>query len=340
MPNHTPEISAQLSCHLCGYDLRAHPQDGRCPECGTSVAESRQFAAIPRRPAWRNSDPRWRRRILAGTWILLLLPLIDVLQGFGLASHVPVPHLFDRYTISSLDDTLIGSSLVYRPLAFCIGVVLLFSKERGRQPAKLDWTRRWGILCSYIVLLLSAVSVLFVSALVILGIAALYLNIALIYQPRITPLLAYVSAKYLLYGPHPGKMADLALIAFSSITIVLACVPLFDALRSSGPKWIAATLLAPLASFSLIHLWQVGHGLASSTVISPEALYGYAVYFWSQPLVTTIASLPQVWDWSTLASGVFIMEALKWSIILAIAVWLTIAQLAAWWRGRKQRQRP
>ena len=67
--------SADLPCHRCGYDLRAHPPDGQCPECGASVAESRRLAAIPLRPAWRDSDPRWRRRILAGAWVLVLLPL-------------------------------------------------------------------------------------------------------------------------------------------------------------------------------------------------------------------------------------------------------------------------
>src|SRR5258707_3351024 len=79
MTTHRGEMSADLPCHICGYDLRAHPQDGKCPECGASVAESRRLAANPRRPAWRDSDPRWRRRMLAGVWILVLVPLMDLL---------------------------------------------------------------------------------------------------------------------------------------------------------------------------------------------------------------------------------------------------------------------
>src|SRR3982751_830079 len=90
MTAHTAEICADLPCHSCGYDLRAHPQDGQCPECGASVAESRRLAAIPRRPAWRDADPRWRRRMIAGAWILVLLPLTNVLQRFGWTSGVPV----------------------------------------------------------------------------------------------------------------------------------------------------------------------------------------------------------------------------------------------------------
>src|SRR5687768_13503858 len=123
------EMSFDMPCHLCGYDLRAHPRDGKCPECGASVAESRRLAAIPRRPAWRDSDPRWRRRMLAGTWILVLLPLMDVLQAFKWASRVPVPTVFDfRGTVRTLDDMLVSFPGVYSPLVFCIGGVLLFSK--------------------------------------------------------------------------------------------------------------------------------------------------------------------------------------------------------------------
>src|SRR5438552_17552649 len=89
MTAHTGEMSVDVPCHCCGYDLRAHPQDGKCPECGASVAEARRVAAIPRRPAWRDSDPRWRRRMLAGAWILVLLPLMDALQRFAWTSSLP-----------------------------------------------------------------------------------------------------------------------------------------------------------------------------------------------------------------------------------------------------------
>src|SRR3954451_20553140 len=91
LPTPDAPTSADHPCHACGYDLRAHPPDGQCPECGASVAESRRLASIPRRPAWRDADPRWRRRIVAGAWLLVLLPLLNVLQTFKWASAVPVP---------------------------------------------------------------------------------------------------------------------------------------------------------------------------------------------------------------------------------------------------------
>lgn len=335
MTDQTPRISAELPCHLCGYDLRAHPPDGRCPECGASVAESRRVAAIPLRPTWQNSDPRWRRRILAGVWVLVLLPLMelmDVREGFGWATRVPVPTFFGRFTIGTLDGSLLCDWDVYAPLVFCTGVVLLFSKERERRQGKLDWTRRWGILCSYVVFMLSAASTLFVVALVLKGIAASFQTIPLKYRPQGTQLVVDLSTVYSRYGPTPRNTWGIARVGFSSITILLACVPLYDALRSSGPRRVATVLLAPLVLFSLMHLGQVGYYLAFSNGASARHIFHYQLYFW-------LCSR----DWTMLAPvtpSVMIMEVAKSSIILAIAVWLAIAQLAAWRRRHAPMARP
>ena len=194
---------------------------------------------------------------------------MDALQDFGWASSVPVPTVFDfRGTVRTLDETLLCYLGVYQPLIFCIGVVLLFSNERGRRRGRLDWTRRWGVICSYVVLLLSAAQVLFIAALVLAGIAAIFQSMPPKYQPAVTQLFVDVSTFYLRYGPYPKNIAGVVLVAFSSIAILLACIPLFDALRSSGSKRAAAILLAPLALFSLMHLAQVGRyclGFSSAT---------------------------------------------------------------------------
>lgn len=252
MTAHPAEILVDLPCHRCGYDLRAHAEDAKCPECGESVAESRRLALNPRRPAWRQSDPRWRRRVLAGMWILAFMPLIDVLQAFGWTSRVLVPGVFG-HTVNTLRETLLFDRRVDQPVLFCIGIVLLFSKERGRRRHRLDWTRRWGVLCSYVTLLLSAVPILFITALVAVGIAAVFLSIPLKYQPQGTRAFVEVSAAYLRYGPYPKPISGAVLVAFSSVTMLLACVALLDALRSSSPKRLAVILVAPLALFSLIH---------------------------------------------------------------------------------------
>jgi hypothetical protein len=266
--------------------------------------------------------------MLAGAWVLVLLPLVDLLMARGWASSVPVPTVFNyRGTVRTIDDTFLSSPGVFQPLVFCIGVVLLFSKERGRRAGRLDWSRRWGVLCSYVVLLLSAAQVLFICALVLAGIAALFQAMPLNYQPGVTPFFVHMSTGYLLYGPFPWPISAAVLVAFSSITILLACVPLFNALRSSGPKWAAAILLAPLGLFSLIYLAQAAPycvGFSRMTDVPPNE-----VYFVPAVLVAHLFGGRTDWP-----SDSYI-EAAKWCIVLVIALWLTVAQLAGWWQRRK-----
>jgi hypothetical protein len=321
-------ISDDLPCHACGYDLRAHPPDGKCPECGASVAESRQRAAVPRRPAWRDSDPRWRRRILAGVWVLALLPLMDVLQASGWAASVRVPEILDsRGTVRTLDDTLLSYPGVYHPLAICVGVVLLFARERGRRRAPLDWTRRWGVLCSYVVLLLSATRVLFDGALLLAGIGYVFMAMPLNYQPAVTPVFARIGSAYIRYGPQPKDAADVVLVASSSVVILLACIPLFDALASTaGRKRLAAAVLAPLALFALVYLARAVHYFAALGAAPMAGVRPYIVYFRPESFVARLAVLsgPGVWA----PAGAALADAAKWCSVLRVAVWLTRARLA------------
>lgn len=331
------QMPIDLPCHRCGYDLRAHPQDGKCPECGASVAESSRLAAIPPRPAWRDSDPRWRRRILAGTWVLVLLPLMDALKAFEWASSVPVPNVFGfPGTVRTLDETLLCSMGVYQSLVFCIGLVLLFSKERGRRRSTLDWTRRWGVICSYVVLLLSAAQVLFIAALVLAGIASIFQGMPPKYQPGVTDVFVDVSTAYLRYGPYPTEISGVVLVGFSSISILLACIPLFDALRCSGPKRLAPILLAPLALFSLMYVAQVGQYCFGLSGVTSTDLFRYRIYFWPELLIAELTGRqPAFWNVSGSVSA-FVVEATKWCIVLAMAVWLTIARIVAWWQAKER----
>lgn len=334
MTTHIAEMSADLVCHRCGYNLRAHAEDAKCPECSEPVAESRRAALIPRRPEWRDSDGRWRRRILAGVWILALIPLLDVVQSLGWASSIPVPSPFGS-TVRTLDETLMGELRLDQPLLFCIGVVLLFSKERGRRPERLDWTRRWGVLCSYVALLICSAQVLVLVGLVCVGMAAMFMTIPLQFQPGITPWLAEVSAAYLRHGPSPKPIAGAVLLAFSAAAILLACVPLFDALGTSSPKRIAAVLVAPLALFALMHLAQAGLLCADPSKLAsiPQARNGmyfrpYGMYFRPYVLVSDIAALHARQYLSTSEVFAFMMELAKWCSIFGIAAWLTLARFS------------
>ncbi len=345
-------MADDLSCDFCGYDLRAQPEDGTCPECGGSVAQSRRLAAIPRRPAWRDSDPRWRRRVLAGAWVLASVPVVEAIKALGWAARMPVPNVFGfPGTVRTLDETFAFTLGVYEPLAFCVGVALLCAKERGRRGRpRLDWTRRWGVLCAYVTLLLSAAPVLFIGALVLAGISALFLAMPLEHQPGVTQLLVTLSTGYMWYGPQPKAVASLVVVASSSLAVLLACVPLFDALRSTGAKRAAgaaraagnsraaraaAILLAPLALFAVMHLAQAGrYGLGFSNV-SPADVDRYAVYFSPELLVGVIARLATGQPVPGSVLGASFVDAAKWCIVLAIAVWLTVARLAAWRRGKE-----
>lgn len=296
--------------------------------------------------------------MLGGAWILVLVPLMDAYNVLEWVPRLPVPPVFDfRGALHTVDDTLLSFTGIYQPLVFCVGVVLLFSRERGRRPGRFDWTRRWGVLCSYVVLLLSAAQLFFLFALVFAGIAASFQSMPPRYQPPVTRTLVEMSTAYLRYGPSPGEMSGVVLVGFSSIAMLLACLPLFDALRSTvsarprdarGPRrprrlqLIAAILLAPLALLAFIYLAQaVRYGLGFTAVFSLPQVLRHGVYFWPPALVAPLpgglayGGLPAAWA-PTLGDS--IVEYAKWCIVLAIAVWLTIAQLAAWRHGGKAKQ--
>ena len=313
--------STVSACSGCGYDLRAHADDGACPECGLKVEESRRQAALRRRLTWRDSDPRWRRRIVAGVWVLVFIPLMCVLKATGIAAALPVLGFFIIHNDSrTLDDTLLASFGVFEPLMFCIGTGLLFAKERKRQLTRFDWTRRWGLLCSYVTMLLSAASMLFIAALVGVGIAMLFFSMPPRYAPGGTMILLKASATYLKYGPQEGSLAAPFRVIFSSTAVLMACAPLYDALRRTGVKRLAAIAVVPLATFSVVQCL-----LAMVSYFQPLGMqfverFLYIVYFYPHVLFADVD------PWVTHSPNIlFLIELIKWVDVLMVAVWLTIA---------------
>jgi hypothetical protein len=252
---------------------------------------------------------------------------MDVLEKSGLASHLSVP-TFWTYGPTPLDQTFLCTSGVYPCIVFCIGVVLLFSKERGRRSSRLDWTRRWGIICSYVVALLSAAILLIMPALVMAGISRLFMGIPPKYQPSVTGVFVELSTRYLRYGPYPKEITHYVLMMFSSVTMLLACVPLWEALCSGPLKGFAKFILAPLALFALMNIAQasfVALGFSHLSWSDPFWLLGPyfrpALLVWNSSKYGGFILPPQ---WHT-----FVIECVKWFIIFAVAVWLSIAQLAS-----------
>lgn len=216
--------------------------------------------------------------------------------------------------------------MVYTYLAFCIGVVLFFSKERYRRLNPLDWTRRWGVMVSYVVLLLGVPLHALVSALVMVGIAALFMSLPLENQPAVTDLLTELGTGYLYYGPHDSEALYATVTAFSACAVLLACVPIYDALRCSGPKVWALVLLAPLA---VISVWQIA-GAVHWYLNYPLAADAELPAFFFEPgsLLPGLAELKSGFSWQRLLS--FTTEAVKWLIFLGVAIWFSVAQARAW----------
>lgn len=337
------EISSELPCHACGYDLRAHSLDGVCPECGASVAEARRVAGIPLRPAWRDSDARWRRRMLFGVWLWVLLPLMEFLKAFEWTSSLRVPAIFELGGhLRRLDETFLSNFRVFQLLLFCMGAGLIFSKERGRRRGRLDWTRRWGVFGSYIALFLGVMNLALVTLLVLVGIAALCLSIPPRFQPAETGLFINVSAGWLRYGLYSSSDASYnAFVAVSAVVVLLACIALFDALRSCGSKRIAAIVLSPLVVFALMHLWHLARSCLSSSGREEQDFYWLAMYFQPQIMVRQITGvsewkMPDKWLPKPVFSE-FLAEGAKWGVVFVVAVWLTVAQVLAW-RSRRKRE--
>jgi len=346
-------MSAAVECHACGYDIRAQlpdtqSPDAKCPECGTPVADSLTINAIPRRPAWRDSDPRWRRRMLAGVWVLVLLPLFPLLLTLHNVAAWNIPTPFDFKGALLLKDTFLvgglGVTPVFSHVVVCIGFVLLFSSEHGRRQSRWDRTRSWGVAFCYLLLFLGLIGVGFRISLGLAGISSLLLSMPPEYQPSRTSVISYISWAYLRYGPHPTKISYASFVFVSSVVVLLACIQLFNALRSSGPRFgirvLAVIVLAPLVLTALAQAVYAVRYATDFAKADDLILFGYfdqwllkraAIRLWSNPFRLTVLYFRDF---------VFMYEASKSLSLLIIALWLTVAQFAAMRHRRGITQNP
>jgi hypothetical protein len=75
-------------CLRCGYELRGLPSDGRCPECGLSVARS----AVPN-DELRQAPPCWLASLSWGVRLLLVVMAVAFLWGRFVAPRWQPPSL-------------------------------------------------------------------------------------------------------------------------------------------------------------------------------------------------------------------------------------------------------
>jgi hypothetical protein len=339
MSVHDLNAPATLTCHRCDYDLRAQPADGRCPECGTPVADSVRESASPVRPRWHESDQRWRRSIIAGLWVLVGMSLISVLRAYGVLSQIPFPSLLHAYhPDSTLRDTLLFDTRLHVDLLFGIGVTLLFAVETGRRRSRLEWTRRWGLFMTAIAVFINVSGLTLIVGLVTVGVSAVFYGMPLRNQPPITPSLIDIGAGMLYYLPQPGRASEVVVVIAASLAVLLACVPLGNALRSTfpNPRRVRFLVLLPLAGLAIPALWHLAeiahHGYEQITFTPPATGLTFGPY--SDAILHNSFFLPELLSnprfFGRQQSGPRVVgEHVKFVTVLAMAIWLTTAQILA-----------
>ena len=313
------------ACHRCGYDLRAQPADGRCPEYGGSVAEAICRAAVSRR-MWHERDPRWRRAVLAGVWVLAAVPLAEALARLGGARWLPGGA---RRLVA---DTAVV--WVWPFGTFLIGAALLFTPEPGVRPSP---TRRWGLIACGVVAAVGLSAYLAVAASVMCGVAARFASLPLAHQPAGTGWLLEVGSFYVRRGPLPSLGAWVVLIVAAPLAVLLGCRVLLDALRSCGRLWVAWLPLAPLVLAALAQLAYLPLAYFDASFIRRVPL---AVFFFDPAVLLDGAAEGRPWPphvlladfmgfgWPHKRSTAGV-ELAKWLTVLAVAARLGWAEARA-----------
>ncbi len=340
-----PVSAATFRCVACDYDLRSQPPGGVCPECATPVAESARIAALPDRPDWADSDPRWRRRLIAGLWVLAFLPVPGLLHMATPAYDPFAPYGFwDAYRDYYVDSLL---SMTAPTLLFCVGAVLLFSRERGCRPRRLDAVRRHGALLPWLVLATWIAGSAGIGLLVWAGIDQM-LN-----PPGDAEFIGF--ARY--YTLTWGERFYVAWQALALATVVLAGLILWDALKRSGAAGLARVVvvvgLAVVGIRAIITLFYVlgarwaedasrGEPFLDPYMLARDLVdllvrmtrggsyvNGYNSYVPLEPF----PPISDVGFWSVYLLR-WPLEAVTWLLIVLIAVRLTAVQARAWVRRR------
>ena len=332
---------AAVPCHQCGYDVRSQPADGVCPECGASVAESIRLAVIPLRPAWRDSDPRWRRRILAGLWVLVLMPL-----PYALPNLSPAYEPYGPYGLVDLANDFRDSlaSMVWPLIVTLIGLVLLFEPERAERPRPaMRRLRLAGVAGCWLSVPVAIVSLAGVTLLVGAGMWAM---LSPVDKSRYTPFAVALNRTWSQWAYFGGMALHVGLA-------VLAGIVLADALRRAGSRraraaliWLGGLLMAVQAG--LILLASLGVGQSASWVYF-EFLFSpiYLAEGWRECVAAVFGPGPAGYgdydpnppetaeDWIALFAR-FPLEFAKWLLLLTVAARLTAAQRGTWLHARRR----
>ena len=119
---HTP-----APCPLCGYDLRGHPAQTRCPECGKPVDAGAAYAVLA----------RWVELCILDQWSICILQTIGMVCTF-----VSVLAVRQGQYVAVVIGLAAGGYVATATLWYLI--LLPFVIRRVRRPnfAALPWQRR------------------------------------------------------------------------------------------------------------------------------------------------------------------------------------------------------
>ena len=134
------EIHRDTPCLACGYNLRGLQSNGRCPECGSAIADSLtddrlMFAHLP----YVRKLSRGTKVLLAGLIFSLVPVAVALLMSVGILRLVV--SIFIPWRV--LDVVLFSPYAWLSVLLFSIGAWLVTAREVAR-PMEL---RRWRMVC-------------------------------------------------------------------------------------------------------------------------------------------------------------------------------------------------
>jgi len=154
-------IDVALPCIECGYDLRHHDTDQRCPECGAPVRTIREFVA----------SLRYVNELNRSAWLLSYLPVIMIAPMVFIASR--------SGALPSPVSLLASCCSLIAALAYPIIAIVFLSaaREVGREAPPRNWLLLIVTLSYF--LALGPLFFLGESVLLALSFAILYATIAM-----------------------------------------------------------------------------------------------------------------------------------------------------------------